>query len=230
MLKRATEAGVIIDQIVDGTTGCNIWFFINVAHRECIISVEEQADGSALVSLSNADDLLVIPDDFYLLTNYQKTGAYSGVFHSFSFNGNTYEIMDGISAQEVLEQGLFEKLKLPVVDSSSNNNLNPDFTVLAQPKDLLEAFGRRGLKEAWFNDLGNISWLRVAKRVDGKSGRGGFPAYFCPYAVMQGMVFKSRKCNLPEERGWSILENKFPVAYAKYEMAKPNFDQSEKGQ
>jgi len=227
MLKRASEAGITIEQIIDGTTGCDIWFFINVAQRECITLVEEQADGSAVVLFSTVDDLLVIPDDFYLLKNYQKTGANSGVFHSFSFNGNTYDIMDGVSAEEVLEQGLFEKITLPAVDSTQKNNLNPDYSVLAQPKDLLRAFGRRGLKEDWFNDLGNISWLRDAKRVDGKSGRGGFPAYFCPYAVMQGMVFKSKKCKLPEERGWIIFENEFPVAYAKYEMAKPNFDQSE---
>ena len=226
MLKRASEVGVTIEQIIDGTTGCDIWFFINVAQRECIISVEEQADGSAVVLFSNADDLLDIPDDFYLLTNYQKTGANSGVFHSFSFKGNMYDIMNGIGATEVLEQGLFEKITLPLVDSSQNNNLNLDFTVLAQPKDLLKAFGMRGLKEDWFNDLGKISWLRDAKRVDGKSGKGGFPAYFCPYAVMQGMVFKSKKCKLPEARGWIIFENEFPIAFAKYEIAKPNFDQS----
>ena len=227
MLKRASEVGVTIEQIIDGTTGCDIWFFINVAKRECIISVEEQSDGSAIVLFSTVDDLLVIPDDFYLLTNYQKTGANSGVFHSFSFKGNTYDIMDAISAEEVLDQGLFEKITLPAVDSTQNNNLNPDFAVLAQPEDLLRAFGRRGLKKAWFNDLGKISWLQDAKRVDGKSGRGGFPAYFCPYAIMQGMVFKSKKCKLPEERGWIIFETEFPVAYAKYEIAKPNFDQSE---
>jgi hypothetical protein len=226
---RATEAGITIEQIVDGTTGCDIWFFIDVGKRECFISEQEQDDGSVVYFLSTVDDLLLIPNDFYLLTNRQQTGANSCIFNSFIFNDRSYEILNGISAEEVLEQGLFQKITLPAAVSTHNINSNPDFAVLAQPKDLLKAFGRRGLKEAWFDDLGNISWLRAAKRVDGKSGRGGFPAYFCPYAVMQGMVFKSRICKLPEERGWIILENEFPAVFAKYESAKPNFDQSEYG-
>ncbi len=110
MLKRASEVGVTIEQIIDGTTGCDIWFFINVAQRECIISVEEQADGSAVVLFSTVDDLLVIPDDFYQLTHHQKTGANSCVFNSFLMNGHPYGLIDGISGKEVFEQGCFVSL------------------------------------------------------------------------------------------------------------------------
>jgi hypothetical protein len=110
MLKRATEAGVTIDQIVDGTTGCDIWFFINVAQRECIISVKEQADGSAVVLFSTVDDLLVIPDDFYQLTHHQKIGANSCVFNSFLMNDHPYGLTDGISEKEIFEQGCFVSL------------------------------------------------------------------------------------------------------------------------
>jgi hypothetical protein len=110
MLKRASEAGVTIEQIIDGTTGCDIWFFINVAQRECIISVDEQSDGSAVVSLSTVDDLLRIPGDFYQLTHHQKTGANSCVFNSFLMNDHPYGLMDGISEKEIFEQGCFVSL------------------------------------------------------------------------------------------------------------------------
>jgi len=107
MLKRASEVGVTIEQIIDGTTGCDIWFFINVAQRKCIISVEEQSDGSAVVSFSTVDDLLMIPDEFYQLTHHQKTGANSCVFNSFLMNGHPYGLIEGISGKEVFEQGCF---------------------------------------------------------------------------------------------------------------------------
>ena len=107
MLKRASEVGVTIEQIIDGTTGCDIWFFINVAKRECIISVEEQSDGSAIVLFSTVDDLLVIPEDFYQLTHHQKTGANSCVFNSFLMNGHPYGLIDGINEKEVFEQACF---------------------------------------------------------------------------------------------------------------------------
>ncbi len=232
MRMRAKEAGVTIEQIIDGATGCHIWFFIDVGKRECFISEQEQDDGSVVYFLSTVDDLLLIPDDFYLLSNRQQTGANSCIFNSFIFNDRSYEILAGISAEEVLEQGLFEKITETAFDSSKSCTNNPadikipDYSVLAQRRELIDAFGVWGLKEAWFNDLGKIPWLKSAKRVDGKSARGGFPAFFCPYTVMQGMVLHSRKCSLSEQQGWKTLERKFPKVFERFEINKPDFDQS----
>ena len=105
---------------------------------------------------------------------------------------------------------------------------SPDYSVLANPEQLLAAFRLHGLKKNWFNDLSNHPWLNSAKQVMGKSGRGGFPPYFCPYKVMLGLLNKSRSSRLTEERAWQILETEFPHAYAKFEIGKPDFGQSEK--
>lgn len=123
---RAKEAGVTIEQIVDGTTGCDIWFFINVAERECIISIKEaEGNDSALVSFSTVDDLLIIPEDFYQLTHHQKTGANSCVFNAFLMNDHPYELMEGISEKEIFEQGCFVSLAKKdsgIIENSSTEN------------------------------------------------------------------------------------------------------------
>lgn len=233
MLKRASEAGITIEQIIDGTTGCDIWFFINVADRECILSVNEQSDGSAVVKFSSVDDLLKIPENFYVLTDHQKTGANACVFNAFHFKEQTITLMKGVTAEEVIAQGLFEpvagvsELTIDEAGKEHKTSAAVDYAVLADPEMLLDAFERWGLKKQWFRDVDKHPWLKKAKRVSGKPGRSSFPAYFCPYAVMQGMLSDSRKSKLSDRQGWSILEKKFSKAYLVFEPLKPDFQQSE---
>ncbi len=229
MKKRFAEAGITIEQIIDGTTGCQIWFFINMMERECITSVEEQIDGSAAVTLSSVDDLLTIPEDFYLLTGHQKTGANSCVFGSFVAKDKSVEILGGITLEEVAAKGLFEPMiRETVADAEAIPDIaSPDRSLLENPKDLLAAFDPWGLKPAWFNDLSKHPWLNEAKKIPGKPGRGGFAALFCPYEVMQGMANESRKSRLTEQRGWDILEKNFPRVFANFEIGKPDFNQSD---
>lgn len=233
MKKRFTDAGITQEQIVDGTTSCRISFLMNVADRECILAVEEKIDGSALVTLSSVDDLLKIPEGFYELTGHQLTGANSCVFNSFIFNGTTIDILRGITLEDVVAQGLFkpltnEEYAIAVADDETTTGIEAiDYSLLSNPEALLEAFSQSGLQPGWFKDLSNHPWLNAAKVIPGKSGRGGFPALFCPYQVMVGLVNKSRKSKLTEQRGWNILEKKFPYAYARHEIGKPDFDQSD---
>jgi hypothetical protein len=233
MRRRCSEVNIKLEQIIDGTTECKIWFFINVADRECILSVNEQSDGSAVIEFSSVDDLLKIPEDFYVLTDHQKTGANACVFNAFHFKEQKIALMKGVTAEEVLAQGLFEPVagvgELTINEAGKEHKTSAavDYAVLADPEMLLDAFERWGLKKQWFRDVAKHPWLKEAKRVSGKPGRGGFPAYYCPHAVMQGMLRDSRKSKLSEKQGWKILENKFSKAYLVFEPLKPDFQQSE---
>lgn len=233
MRRRFNEADITLEQIIDGTTECNIWFFINVADRKCILSVNEQIDGSAVVELSSVDDLLTIPEDFYMLRDHQRIGANACVFNAFHFKEQTIALMKGVTAEEVIAQGLFEpvsgaeELTTDKAGKEHKTSAAVDYAVLADPEMLLDAFERWGLKKQWFRDVAKHPWLKEAKRVSGKPGRGGFPAFYCPYAVMQGMLSDSRKSKLSVKKGWEILENKFSKAYLVFESSKPDFQQSD---
>ena len=108
--KRFKDAGITLEQIVDGTTGCEIWFYINVADRKCFMSTEEHSDGSVDLILSSIEDWLTIPEDFYKLVGREVKGANTCVFSSFLVGGKPYVLLEGITAQEVIDQGFFERL------------------------------------------------------------------------------------------------------------------------
>jgi hypothetical protein len=109
--KRFKDAGITLEQIVDGTTGCEIWFYINVADRKCFMSTEEHSDGSVDLILSSIEDWLTIPEDFYKLAGREVKGANACVFSSFLVGGKPQVLWEGITAQEVIDQGLFERLE-----------------------------------------------------------------------------------------------------------------------
>jgi len=99
--KRFKDAGITLEQIVDGTTGCEIWFFINVAERKCFMATEEQSDGSVDLIISSIEDWLTIPKGFYKLTGREVNGANACVFSSFLAGGKPYVLLKAITAQEV---------------------------------------------------------------------------------------------------------------------------------
>jgi hypothetical protein len=109
--KRFKDAGITLEQIGDGTTGCEIWFYINVADRKCFMSTEEHSDGSVDLILSSIEDWLTIPEDFYKLVGREVKGANACVFSSFLVGGKPYVLWEGITAQEVIDQGFFERLE-----------------------------------------------------------------------------------------------------------------------
>jgi hypothetical protein len=114
--KRFKDAGIALEQIIDGTTGCEIWFFINVADRKCFMSTEEHSDGSVDLIFSSFEDWLAIPEGFYKLAGREVKGANACVFSSFLVDGKPYVLLEGITAQEVIEQGLFERFEVDEKD------------------------------------------------------------------------------------------------------------------
>lgn len=110
MRNRFKDAGITLEQIVDGTTGCHIWFHIDVTQRKCFMSREEQIDGPVILNLSSIEDWATIPPDFYQLGGREVKGAYTCVFGSFIVDGKPYTLWESIPAQEVIDQGFFEPL------------------------------------------------------------------------------------------------------------------------
>lgn len=94
-----------------------------------------------------------------------------------------------------------------------------DWDLLATPEQLLDAFGGRGLKRSWFADLNSHSWLKAARKVVGKGQRGSvIKPLFCPLAVINGLMNNIRGSKrLEPDKGWAILEHKFPKVFTAYE-------------
>ncbi len=94
-----------------------------------------------------------------------------------------------------------------------------DYSLLATPAELLDAFGKWGMKAAWFDDLNSRQWLLDARRKKGQGQRGHvIEPLFCPYAVMNGLIGKVRKANrLNADTAWRTLEHKFSKVYAAFE-------------
>lgn len=99
-----------------------------------------------------------------------------------------------------------------------------DLSMLADPDELIEAFGRNtGMSKAWFGNLKDKPGLERARRVDGMKGRGGHKPLFCPLAVMHWLTNEKRKVGRPisVEKGWSLLESYFPRVYDAHASAAP---------
>ena len=111
MRKRFKDANISLEQIVDGTTNCQIWFFIDVSERRCFMSEEEQSDGSVIFKISAIEDWATIPRDFYPLGEREITGANACVFGSFIVGDKPYTLLESIGVQEVIEQGFFSRFE-----------------------------------------------------------------------------------------------------------------------
>ena len=98
-----------------------------------------------------------------------------------------------------------------------------DYSLLATPSELLEAFGKWGMKTVWFDDLNSRKWLLDARREKGQGQRGhAIKPLFCPFAVMNGLINNVRKVNrLNPDTAWRTLEHKFPDVYSAFEMHDP---------
>ena len=98
-----------------------------------------------------------------------------------------------------------------------------DYSLLATPTELLDAFEKWGLRAAWFAELDSHKWLLEAQRKKGQGQRGNvIPPLFCPFAVMNGLIGKVRKANrLQPDTAWRTLEHKFPKVHATFESHDP---------
>ena len=102
---------------------------------------------------------------------------------------------------------------------ASGGMVELDYSVLATPAALLDAFEKWGMKAAWFDELDSHKWLLDARRQKGQGQRGHvILPMFCPYAVMCGLVDKVRKATrLKPDTAWRTLEHKFPKVHAAFE-------------
>ena len=98
-----------------------------------------------------------------------------------------------------------------------------DYSLLATPSQLLDAFERWGMEAAWFDDLNSRKWLKEARRKKGQGQRGlVIEPLFCPFKVMTGMIEKVRRVNrLNPDTAWRTLEHKFPKVYDTFEIHDP---------
>ncbi len=119
-----------------------------------------------------------------------------------------------------LELVAIERVALPAVDAEHAPGAGAaEFDRWVTPDELLPAFAPF-LKAARFDKL--EGWLLKARRSEGKPGRNGRSALFCPYAVMLGLTTKIRRTSsLPKIQGWHILREKFPDTYAAFEAQRP---------
>lgn len=104
-----------------------------------------------------------------------------------------------------------------------------DYSLMATPKQLLDAFQKWGnMKAEWFDDLKSRRWLLEARRVKGQGQRGHvIEPLFCPFAVMNGLIEKGRKDKrLQADTAWRMLENEFPKVYAVYEHRDPRSERT----
>jgi len=111
--------------------------------------------------------------------------------------------------------------EVPVLASGGMVEL--DYSVLATPAALLDAFKQWGLKVAWFDELDSHKWLLDARRQKGQGQRGhAITPMFCPYAVMCGLMGGVRKATrLNPVTAWRTLEHKFPKVHAAFESHDP---------
>jgi hypothetical protein len=116
-----------------------------------------------------------------------------------------------------------ESMAAPVLPDGASGGVELDYSLLATREQLLDAFGKWGLKPAWFNDLHGHQWLLDARRIKGQGQRGhGIDPMFCPFAVMSGLIESVRKkTRLKPDTAWRVLAHKFPKVYAKHEGCDP---------
>lgn len=111
------------------------------------------------------------------------------------------------------------KQAAPAKDTATPAPDELDYSLLATPAELVDAFGKWGaLKIEWFDDLNSRKWLADARRQKGQGTQGQVrKPLFCPYAVMTGLVEKVRKENrIRPDTAWRTLEHKFPRVHAAF--------------
>lgn len=111
----------------------------------------------------------------------------------------------------------------PVLTAGALGGVETDYSLLATPAALLDAFRQWGMKPAWFADLNSRKWLLDARKEKGQGQRGHvLEPLFCPYLVMDGLLNKVRKVNrLKPDAAWRTLEHKFPKVYTAFESHDP---------
>lgn len=108
------------------------------------------------------------------------------------------------------------------VEPSPTEPQKIDYAFLATREELISAFGlATGMDIGWFKSMNYSPGLQSARKVKGHGQRGRtMEPWFCPYEVMTWLTGpkrrKGRKLN--EDKGWMLLQQKFPRVYARYSV------------
>lgn len=104
--------------------------------------------------------------------------------------------------------------------SNAGQDKTLDLSILADPGQLIDAFGRyTNMDKSWFDKWADNPVLNNAIMRKGTSGRGHTTEpLFCPFLVMQGLMTKPRKGSkrkpfLNDETPWRMLKRHFAPVY-----------------
>lgn len=153
--------------------------------------------------------------------------AFSCNFDVQKFDRN--ELQRWLAFHEIESAYQFKKVT-PSTKDDSPVQQPIDIKLLANPEELLKAFGVWGLKKTWFNCLGNHAWLLEARRRIGVGGNNFKPPLFCPLRVLIGLATqtKPRRGDRPRvsfEKGWKHLKINFPLVCQENAHLAPDDDQ-----
>lgn len=101
-----------------------------------------------------------------------------------------------------------------------------DTRLLATKDELISAFGPfTGMNADWFNNLKDTPGLLEARQVAGVGGRGGKPALFNPFTVMQWLIGPRNKGRpISPHKAWEMLEKHFSRVYNAHSIGDPRTD------
>jgi len=188
--------------------------------------IRAMTGGLASGSDANPNPLLELPctlDEFMAFENC------AGLFHDRLQDGRDVEdVLNEISALNE-DAALLAGALLGVTTTEQTSRPDgPDRSMLADPDELIEAFGKvTGMSKAWFDKWGDNYVLRDAIKFKGTSGRGRSTApLFCPFLVMQGLMKNPRKGSkrrafINDETPWRKLKQYFPLVYEKHQGLSP---------
>jgi hypothetical protein len=186
-------------------------------------------------SLRLQADLLFRPDPSAATCKFfhdwcnDETGD-DGVFSS-SFKAQEFtrdELHRWLTCHELESSYSFERATSPEVPAAAPAQL--DASTLANPSELLKAFGQWGLRQEWFDSPRSHGWLWAARKQVGVGGNSPKPPLYCPYEVMLGLAGRIRRGadappRMSKNKGWSVLERHFPEAYEKFKHLNCDDDQ-----
>jgi hypothetical protein len=138
--------------------------------------------------------------------------------------GHQIAVHDGFRLEVESAPAMTTAMPAPVLPACASDGVEElDYSLLATPAELLDAFGKWGMDAAWFDDLNSRQWLLDARRRKGQGQRGHvIEPLFCPFAVMNGLIGKVRKAKrLQPDTAWRTLEHKFPKVHATFESHDP---------
>jgi hypothetical protein len=185
-------------------------------------------DGRQAISLSDFAEWALsiplfqyVPAEFVALIKHEVTDAVN-VERGLSIPPETQEIADhgqltATGADTAIDTAVNPNMaRSQPVNRHGNNHTNP--SELQSTKhwvsedDIVNAFPCLASRRDLFRDGHVFDWFARGK-IKGKSGRGGYPPRYDPWAFTEGLPGTSYGGSLTSKQAWGILERFFPDRY-----------------